>query len=104
MLDYNREKDCSTWLAVMPSTDIRTTLSPVEFRDEACFHLGLPLLGTPTHCNGCNKPWSVSHALSCPFGVIVTVRHNEARDDIIETCYLAYTPSRVRDEPCINIV
>jgi hypothetical protein len=46
----------------------------------------------------------VSHALSYPFGGLVTVRHNEARDEIMETCCAAYTPSRVRDEPKINLV
>ena len=79
-------------------------VSPVDFRDEARLRLGLPLLNTLSHCDGCNKPWSVSHALSCPFGGLVTVRHNEARDEIMETCCAAYAPSRVRDEPRINIV
>jgi hypothetical protein len=46
----------------------------------------------------------VSHALSCPFGGLVTVRHNEAHDEIMETCCAAYAPSRVRDEPLINVV
>ena len=104
MLAYNREKGCSTWLAAMPSMDMRTTLSPVEFRDEARLRLGLPLLNTPSHCDGCTKPWSVCQTLSCPFGGLVTVRHNEARDEIMETYCAAYTPSRVRDEPQINIV
>ena len=84
--------------------DMRTTLSPVEFRDEVRLRLGLPLLNTPSHCDGCTKPWSVSHALSCPFGGLVTVHHNEARDEIMETCCAAYAPSRVCDEPRINVV
>ena len=65
--------------------DMRTTLSPVELRDEASLRLGLPLLNTPSYCNGCNKLWSVSHALSCPFRILFTVCHNEARDDIMES-------------------
>ena len=84
--------------------DMRTTLSPVEFREEARLRLGMPLLNTPSHCDGCNKPWSVSHALSCPFRGLALVCHNEARDEIIETCCTAYAPSRVRDEPRINLV
>ena len=104
MMAYNWEKGYSTWLATMPSIDMHTTLNPVEFRDEARLHLGLPLLNTPSHCDGCNKPWSVSHALSCPFGGLVTVCHNEARDKIMETCCTAFTPSQVLDEPIINLV
>ena len=63
-LVYNREKDCSTWLAVMPSMDIHTTLIPTEFQDEAHLCIAPPLLGTPTNYDGCNKLWKVTHTLS----------------------------------------
>ena len=88
----------------MPSMDMHTTLSPVEFRNEAHLRLSLPLLGTPTHCYGCKNLWKVTHALSCPFEKIITVRHNEAHNEIMETCCKAFIPSRVHDEPIVNLV
>jgi hypothetical protein len=101
---YNGERGCSTWLQAIPSYDCNTVLSPVEFRDASRLRLDLDLLNTPTHCDGCDCKWSTSHALSCPFGGLIISRHNEARDDIMETAMTTYTPSNVRDEPNINIV
>ena len=70
-LEYNGEKGCSAWLAVISSHTMFTTLSGVEFRDEAWQHLDLPLLNTPTHCDRYEVEWSLDHTLSCPFGILV---------------------------------
>ena len=104
LVDYQQKKGVGGWLAAMPSADMCTTLSPVEFRDGLRLRLDLPLLHAPTHCDGCGAAWSVSHSLSCPFGGLVNCRHNEARDEVMDTCCMAYTESQVRDEPLINLV
>jgi hypothetical protein len=62
---------------------------------------------TPTNfppiCDGCNAPFSISHALQCKRGGLVIRRHNEVRDEVADLAAAAFAPSQVRHEPRIDI-
>ena len=61
--------------------------------------LGPPDL--PTHCDGCQAKFSISHALDCKKGGLVTACHNELRDGVADLAGKSFTPSHVRDDPLI---
>ena len=89
LVDYQQKKGVGSWLAAMPSSDMCTTLSLVEFRDGLWLQMDLPLLHAPTHCDGCGAAWTDLHSLSSPHGGLVNCRHNEARDEVMYTCCMA---------------
>ena len=55
----------------------------------------------PTHCDGCQAKFSISHDLACKKGGLVAARHNELRDGVADLAGKAFTPSHVRDDPLI---
>ena len=55
----------------------------------------------PLHCDGCDTKFTISHALDCKKGGLVTARHNELRDGVAELAGKAFTPDHVRDDPLI---
>ena len=101
-IDYPQEKGTGAWLAATPSHSCGTVLSPVEFQDELRDRYGLMPLDTPSHCDGCNSKFTVSHALSCKVGGLINSRHDESRDTLICLASAGFAPSNVRDEPLIN--
>ena len=60
---------------------------------------GLPLKRLPSHCD-CSKPYNIQHAISYRKDGIVTLRHNELRDNIAEM--LEEVTSDVKVEPAIQ--
>uniref|UniRef100_A0A1X7ULL5 Uncharacterized protein n=2 Tax=Amphimedon queenslandica TaxID=400682 RepID=A0A1X7ULL5_AMPQE len=62
---------------VNPVAKHRIALSAQEFRDALAIRYRKPLLEIPPHCDGCNTPFDLSHALSCRKGGLVTQHHNE---------------------------
>ena len=73
-------------LLVPPIEKENFDLSAEEFRDGLALRYGKPLLQLPPTCDGCGSDFSVTHALDCCKGGLVTQRHNEIRDTI---CSLA---------------
>ena len=55
----------------------------------------------PTHCDGCQAKFSISHALDYKKGSLITARHNELCDGVAYLAGKAFTPSHVRDDPLI---
>ena len=53
------------------------------------------------HCDGCDTKFSISHALDCKKGGLVTARHNELRDGVADLANKDFTPAHVRDETLI---
>ena len=53
------------------------------------------------HCNGCQAKFSISHALDCNKGGLVTARHHELRDGVADLAGKEFPPSYVRDDPLI---
>lgn len=64
-LDYLREKGTGTWIAVIPNNLCGAVLSVVDFIDELRDRYGLHILKVPSHCDGYNMKFSITHALGC---------------------------------------
>ena len=78
----------------------QTTL--VEYRDELRDRYELGMLDSPSHCNGCNNPFSTTHALACRVGGLIHSRHDESGDSLGCLACAGFQLSNVRDEPIIN--
>ena len=96
-----RATKTGAWLIVQPSTVNGTDLGAQEWCDALFMRYGLETLDLPTHCDGCQSKFSISHALECKKGGLVTERHNELRDRVSDLAGKAFTPSHVRDDPLI---
>ena len=89
------------WITVLPSTVNEIELGDQEWRDAFFLRYGLDPPDLPTHCNGCEARFTISHALDCKKGGLVTALHNELRDGVADLAGKAFTPARVRDDPLI---
>ena len=96
-----RAANTGAWLTVLPSTVNGTDLGAQEWRDALFLRYGLELPDLPTHCDGCEARFTISHALDCKKGGLVTARHNELNDGVADLAGKAFTPARVRDNPLI---
>ena len=89
------------WLTVLPSTVNGTELGVQEWRDALFLRYGLEPLDLPSNCDVCDAKFSISHALDCKKGGLVTARHNELRDGVADLAGKAFTPAHVLDDPLI---
>ena len=96
-----RATKTSDWLTVQPSTVNETELGGQEWRDALFLRYGLEPPDLPTYCDRCQAKFSVSHALDCKKGGLVTEGHNELRDGVADLAGKALTPSHVRNNPLI---
>jgi len=80
----------SGWLNVLPIARHQFDLSAVEFRDALAMRYCRPLIRMPTMCDGCGAAFTLSHALDCKKGGLITQRHNEVRDALGDIAALAY--------------
>ena len=69
-----------------------------ELRDR--YEMGI--LDSPSHCDGCNTPFSATHTLACKVGGLIHSRHDESRDSLRCLTCTGFQPSNIRDEPIIN--
>ena len=83
------------------STVNGTELGAQEWRDALFLWYGLDPPDLPAYCDGCQAKFSISHALDCKNGGLVTTRHNELHDRIADLAGKAFTPSYVCDDPLI---
>jgi len=92
-----------TWLTVMPSVFTNTILSSGEMRDSLLLRYGMTPANLPKICDGkgCNKRFTIQHALSCACGYLPSQRHNELRDELADLAKAALTPTQVWIEPLI---
>ena len=101
-LDCLQEKGVGTWLSAIPSYSCSTALSLQELRDELRDRCCLPLLRTPSRCNGCNAKFSVSHSLACKVSGLIRSRHDESRHSLICLASAGFLLSSTHNEPSIN--
>ena len=52
----------------------------------------------PKYCDGCQAKFSISHALDCKKGGLVTACHNRLRGGVADLARKAFTPSHVRND------
>ena len=86
---------------VLPSTVNVTELGAQEWRDTLFLRYGLDPPDFPKYYDVCDLRFSISHALDCKKGGLVTARHNELHDGVADLAGKAFTPSHVRDDPLI---
>ena len=94
-----RGQHTGRWLNLIPNSRNDTCLSAEEFRDSLRLRLGLDPLALPSRCDGCGAPFTVSHALQCKKGNLVTLRHDDVKAVWEEMLGEGLRPSAVRDEP-----
>uniref|UniRef100_A0A1X7TP27 Uncharacterized protein n=1 Tax=Amphimedon queenslandica TaxID=400682 RepID=A0A1X7TP27_AMPQE len=80
----------SSWLTALPIQRDNFNLSPTEFRDAICLRYSKPLLQLPLQCDGCGSEFTITHALDCKKGGLVTQRHNEVRDLLYDLSALVW--------------
>ena len=96
-----RATKIGAWLTVQPLTVNGTELGAQEWRDAAFLRYGLEPPDLPKHCDDCNARFSICQALDCKRGGLVTARHNELLDGVVDLTGRAFTPSHVRNDPLI---
>jgi len=70
-----------------------------QFHDALCLCYHRPLSSIPASCDGCGEDFSLTHALDCHKGGLVTQHHNEVRDVLGDLAALGY--SEVVHEPVV---
>ena len=96
-----RAANTGAWLTVLPFTVNGTELGSQEWRDALLLRYGLEPPDLPKYCDRCKAQFSISHALGCKKGGLVTARHNELRDGLADLAGKDFTLSHVRDDPLI---
>ena len=86
---------------MLTSTVNGTELGAQEWRDALFLRYGLDPPDLPSHCDGCDAKFTISHALDCKKGGLITACHNELRDGVADLAGKAFTPAHVRDDPLI---
>ena len=84
---------------MQPSTVNGTELGAQECRDDAFLRYDLDPPDLPKYCDGYNTRFSICHALYCKRGGLVTVRHNELHDRVVDLDGKDFTPPNVRNDP-----
>ena len=80
-----------SWLTILPTACHHfINLSATEFRDALTVRYHRPILKVPVTCDGCGATFSYKHALDCKKGGLVTRRHNEVRDTIVDLSSIVY--------------
>ena len=90
------------WIRSLPHLLNGTDMSQEEFRDIFCLRYGLMPQDIPVTYNGCGKKLLIEHALSCPKGGLIVVRHDEVAKEWCAFGYRSLVPSAITYEPKIN--
>ena len=89
------------WLTVQLYIVNGTELDAQEWRDALFLKCGLDPPELPHYCNGYNATFSICHNLDCKRGGLITARHKELRDGVVDLSVKAFTPSYVHNRPLI---
>ena len=78
-MTLSQEQGASTWLTARPIEEHGFALHKTAFRDSIALRNGWEPINLSSHC-ACGETFNTNHALSCPTGGFLIVRHNEVRD------------------------
>ena len=92
LLDCITEKGASNWLTAVPIKDKGFYLNKSEFWDAIYLRYGFELKRIPSICS-CGKSFTIEHALTCPIGGYISMRHNVIRN----------TTAELLDEVCKDV-
>ena len=93
---------CGIWRSMAPLKLGGKCCSFNGLMDALRQRYGLKLLGICKACDGCGAPFTIAHALSCKKGGLVSIRHNNARDEAGADAMYVLQGSKVTYEPTIN--
>eukprot|EP00804_Cyclotella_cryptica_P022225 CCRYP_020341-RA/>CCRYP_020341-RA protein AED:0.41 eAED:0.41 QI:0/0/0/0.66/0/0/3/0/301 len=96
-----RMMETGPWLTTIPDPMSGTELSLQEWHDNISLRYGMVPRGLPRKCDGCGAGFKVEHGLNCKKGGLVSLRHNDKRDEWAHLCGLAVGESRVTTKPLI---
>ena len=96
-----RATKTGAWLIVQLSTVNGTELGAQEWRNALFLQYGLEPPDLPTHCDGCQAKFLISHDFDCKKGGLVTARHNELRDELADLAGKAFTPPTCATTPSL---
>ena len=97
-----RAKEAGKWLSVLPQARNDTVLGETEFRDNLLLRYRCTPTNLPKKCDGCDKSFSLQHALQCKLGGLILARRNEVRDALSLIASQAFLSSSVRDDPIVT--
>ena len=101
MIELASEKGASSWLTVIPMSEMDFTLNKREFRDAIKLTYNWPIKDNPTRC-ACGDFFNIDHAMICKQGSFIIQRHNELRD--LEADLLNVVCNDVEIEPALQDV
>ena len=79
VIEASSEKGASSWLSSLPIAEHGFALHKGAFRDALCLRYGWNPPNLPSLCT-CGQHFTIKHALSCPQGGFMFVRHNELQN------------------------
>ena len=92
-----KEGECSTWLSMIPTCDNHFLMSADVFRDSIALRYARNPVKMQGFCDGCSKPFDITHALDCKRGGLVGARHNESRDLNLDLIHLTGLTQTVKE-------
>ena len=110
-LEASLENGTSNWLSTLPIKEHGFYLEKRAFWDALYLRFNIQLPNLPSKCV-CGKLFTIDHALSCPKGGFISIRHNEIRDftaSLLSDCHRdvhvepTLTPLTVEQFPASNI-
>ena len=87
---------------MMPHKLNGTLLTRKEWQDNMRLRYGLGPLGLGSHCDGCRANFSIEHGLSFKKRGLVSIQHNDTRDEVGALASLGLTNGKVSYEHMIN--
>ena len=78
-IEMAKETGASNWLSSLPIKAKGFQLNKQEFKDALAMRYGWEIEGLPDICP-CDKDFTQEHAMVCPKGGFISMRHDEVRD------------------------
>ena len=99
-LEASIENGASSWLSALPLKKHSFLLDKQSFWDALYIRYSLFFERLPSRCV-CGAAFNINHALSCPKGGFISLRHNEVRDFTAEL--ISEVCKDVRIEPVTSL-
>ncbi|KAL7474427.1 hypothetical protein ACHAW6_000401 [Cyclotella cf. meneghiniana] len=97
--------ECATaagaWLSTIPDRLSGTELTKDEWLDIVAIRFGRRPTNHPDQCDGCSASLTLEHGLSCKRGRLVSIHHDDVRNEWAHLCSIALTNSQIVTEPSI---
>ena len=97
-----RMGECGIWISPTPHKLNGTPLLQDEWLDNAPLRYCFKLMGLCSHCDGGADPFTVEHGLSCKKRGLVSIRHDDVRDEASALAGQALTTGKITYEPSIS--